>query len=557
MLSLLKIKNIALIDDLTIEFGAGLNLLTGETGSGKSIIVDSLAALTGDRLSSEIVKQGRDSARIEGIFSVTQMPELAALIDECGIELEGAAEPELIIRRDISLSGKNRIFINNQLVTQSVLKLIGARLADIHGQGEQAGLYDISTHMQMLDSYARLEKEKAAVGAAYRDWSAVSAELAALEKDEAEKLQLVDILRFQVDEIQRLDLRINEDAELDEEKSRLNNVEKLSALSSEAHALLYDDERSTLATLDKAAKVVVELSGYDARFRGYDEGLDAARAIVEELGRAARDFGDSLEFSPQRLNEIEERLGEISRLKRKYGGTIEAVLEHLRVSAERLNNIEMGEFHELELKKKLEATRLEYRRTAGRLRERRVAAAARFSKQVEQELRTVALEKARFEVRVEENDTFSPIGSDRVEFHFSANSGQPVRPLAKVASGGEASRLMLILKTVAGSADAGKTAVFDEVDVGIGGRVAEAVGRKLRSLAAKQQVFCVTHQPQIASQADRHFVVDKEMSRGRTSITIRELSTPEKVEELARMLAGEHITDQARENARAMLAASN
>ena len=553
MLTLLKMKNVALIDDLTVEFGEGLNLLTGETGSGKSIIVDSLAALTGERVSSDIVKQGEDTARIEGLFRLDKKA-IAWLTDAAGIEVQS---DELIIRRDISLAGRNRVFVNDQLVTQGLLKQLGPLLADIHGQGEQAALYDVNSHIEMLDRYTGVEDEVSAVADAFREWSVIKVELAALEKDESEKLQLVDILKFQVDEISRASLQSGEDSELEEEKRRLNNVEKLSAFSSEAHALLYDDEQSALATLDRAAKIIAELADYDVRFRGFDEGLSSARAVAEELGRAARDFGASLEFSPERLNEIEERLAEISRLKRKYGETIDAVLDHLRVSEERLNNIETAEFREQDLKKQLDAAAQTYLNAARKLHDKRVVAAAKFAKQVEQDLKAVALEKATFEVRVDTVDTFTAHGTDRVEFFFSANPGEPPRPLAKVASGGEASRLMLILKTASRSHDTGKSAVFDEIDIGIGGRVAEAVGRKLKSLAATQQVFCVTHQPQIASLADRHFVVEKEMSRGKTTIVVRELNAAEKVEELARMLAGEQITDQARENARAMLAAAN
>src|SRR5436190_7772414 len=238
MLTLLKIKNVALIDDLTIEFGSGLNLLTGETGSGKSIIVDSLGALTGERVTSDIVKQDKDSARIEGIFSIVATSAFAALMNDSGIEVENTAEPEVIVRRDISLAGRNRVFVNNQLVTQGFLKSLGPLLADIHGQGEQAALYDVDLHVTMLDAYAGVEREKASVEAEYRAWSALRTELAALAKDESEKLQLVDILRFQVDEIGRAALKPGEDTELEEEKRRLNNVEKLSALSAEAHTLL-------------------------------------------------------------------------------------------------------------------------------------------------------------------------------------------------------------------------------------------------------------------------------------------------------------------------------
>jgi len=553
MLTLLKIKNVALIDDLTIEFGSGLNLLTGETGSGKSIIVDSLGALTGERVSNDIVKQGEDSARIEGVFSVATSPALTALMNESGIELENTYEPELIIRRDISLAGKNRVFINDQLATQAFLRSLGSLLADIHGQGEQAALYDVNTHIAMLDAYAGVEREKAAAHAAYRAWSAIKAELAALEKDESEKLQLVDILRFQVNEIKRADLKPGEDAELEEGKRRLNNVEKLSSLSSEAHALLYDDESSALATLDRAAKIITELGEYDSRFRGFDEGLDAARAVAEELGRAARDFGSSLEFSPERLDEIEHRLAEISGLKRKYGESIDVVLEHLRLSEERLNNIETAEFREEELRKQLEAADTKYLEAASRLHDRRAAAAAKFSKQVEQELKAVALEKAKFEVRIDDTEGFSPNGTDRVEFYFSANPGEELKPLAKIASGGEASRLMLVLKTVANAAEFPRTIVFDEIDTGIGGRVSETLGAKLKKLSLTNQVLCITHQAQIARFADCHLTVQKMAFKNRTRVTAERLERKGRIEELARMLTGAEITANARRHAEELL----
>ncbi|MEQ1643494.1 MAG: DNA repair protein RecN, partial [Pyrinomonadaceae bacterium] len=468
---MLKIKNIALIDELAIEFGDGLNLLTGETGSGKSIIVDSLDALTGNRVSGDLIKQGEDAGRIEGLFSVAASKRLLSLLDESGIESEAEETVDLIVRRELSLSGKNRVFVNSQLVTQGFLRSLGPMLADIHGQGEQASLYDIETHIEMLDDFAAVDKEKAKVAEAFAEWSALKSQLATLEKDESEKLQLLDILRFQVNEIKSANLTPGEDTSLEEEKRRLNNTEKLSALSSEAHSLLYDNELSTLATLDRSARIIAELAEYDARFRGFDEGLNAARAVIDELGSTARDFSSTLEFSPERLDEIENRLNEIVRLKRKYGETIEAVLEHLRVSDERLRGIETAEFREEELKKQLAVAADAYLKAASGLHDVRAKAALKFSKAVENDLQAVALEKAKFEVRFTESETFTEKGTDIVEFYFSANPGEPPRPLAKVASGGEASRLMLILKTAAKGEPNGKTAVFDEIDIGIGGRV--------------------------------------------------------------------------------------
>jgi DNA repair protein RecN (Recombination protein N) len=553
VLSQLRIRNIALIDELEVEFGPGFNLLTGETGSGKSIIVDSLTALTGERVSTDLIKQGAASARIEGIFEIQPDGVLTSLLRESGLDLSG---DELIVRRDLSRDGKNRVFVNDQLVTRSFLMKLGPQLADIHGQGEQASLYDVASHVTMLDDFAVAGPQRAAVANAHARWALISEELANLRKDESEKLQLVDILSFQLNEIDRAVLKPGEDAELETEKRRLANAERLAALSSEVYSLLYDDEHATVSTLDRAARAVSELAQFEDSLHEFDDGLAAARAVIEELAATARAYRSKLEFSPERLNEIEERLAEISRLKRKYGESIDAVLAHHKDARQRLENIETAELREQELRNELMDAEKRYIDSAEKLHSVREKAAAKFSKAVERELRDVALEKARFEVRMESLATFALGGMDRVEFYFSANPGESVRPLAKVASGGEASRLMLVLKTVARPHEQGKTAVFDEVDVGIGGRVAEAVGRKLKALSSVSQVFCVTHQPQIASLADQHLVVEKELTGGRTSISVRVLSPDERVEELARMLAGESITDAARENARAMLTAA-
>lgn len=552
MLSHLRIRNIALIDELDLEFGDGLNLLTGETGSGKSIIVDSLAALTGERVSTDVIKQGESSARIEGVFEATGHDAIGKLLSDSGVE---TTDTEVIIRRDLARDGKNRVFVNDQLVKQSFLRRLGPLLADIHGQGEQQTLYDASTHIGMLDDFAGAEKENLQVREAHAAWSALAQELAALKQDESEKLQLIDVLKFQANEIGKANLSAGEDAELEVEKRRLANAEKLTVMSAEVFSLLYDDENSTLAMLDRAAKLVAELEQYDRSFGAYDDGLENARALIDDLASTARDFRSKLEFSPERLNEIEERLTEISRLKRKYGDSIEAILAHFGDAQSRLENIETAEYREQELQKHLTAAETAYRSAATRLTAAREKAAKAFSKAVESALKDVALEKAKFEVLLSSDGAFTSNGVDRVEFLFSANPGEAVRPLAKVASGGEASRLMLVLKTVARPHERGKTAVFDEIDVGIGGRVAEAVGRKLKSLSRVSQVFCVTHQPQIASLADKHFVVEKATAKDRTSIRVRELSPDERIEELARMLAGEAVTDAARENARAMLAA--
>ena len=567
MLSLLKIKNIALIDELQLEFGRGLNLLTGETGSGKSIIVDSLGALTGERVSSDLIKEGTTSAQIEGLFTFKANADLHEIFYESGIEIEDASEIDVIVRRELAASGRNRIFVNNQLVTVNLLKKIGAFLVDIHGQGEQTTLFSPANHLEILDEYANLKTERAKLAERYRRMAAVKSEIENLREDEAQKLQLLDILQFQVDEIGKAKLAIGEDESLEEEKRRLNNVEKLSTLSDESYLLLYENEEATVTTLEKVVKRISELAEYESSFGEYAESLANAQAVLEDLAFAVRDFRGTLEYSPERLEEIETRLAEIARLKRKYGGSIETVLQHFKESEERLRNIETADLREEELRRELKKAREEYVQIASDLHAKRERAARKFEKETEANLKAVALEKARFEVRIsapnesELSDeaagkSFTAKGFDALEFYFSANVGESPKPLAKVASGGEASRLMLILKTTAKSNDAEKSVVFDEIDTGIGGRVAEAVGLKLKELAKTQQVLCVTHQPQVASLADQHYLVNKQTAKNRTEVSVRRLSENEQIEEIARMLAGEKITDTARQHAKEMIAAT-
>jgi DNA repair protein RecN (Recombination protein N) len=558
MLTLLKINNVALIDRLELEFTAGLNLLTGETGSGKSIIVDSLGALTGERVSAEIIKENETAARIEGLFSIEPNDELRGIFDEAGIEIENTNE--LIVRRELSATGKNRIFVNNQLVTQTFLKRIGTFLADIHGQGEQQTLFDPRQHLEMLDDYAAAADLRRDTAAKFRAWREVLRELESLQADEKQKLQLIDILQFQIDEIGKAKLTTGEDEEIEQERRRLMNVEKLSALSEESYALLYENSEAVISSLAQVAKNVDDLIDYDNSFAEYVEPLATAKAVIEDLAITLRSFRDNLEFSPARLSEIENRLSEIQRLKRKYGGTIENVLQHLAESEERLSRIESAELREAELRAAANAARADYIKAAFALHEKRLAAAEKYSKDVEAALKDVALERARFEVRVQKNETddksFTAKGFDTVEFYFSANVGESLKPIAKVASGGEVSRLMLVLKTTGKLTEQPKTAVFDEIDVGISGRVSEAVGRKLKQLARYHQVLCVTHQPQIAALAESHFLVQKQLQTDKTMVSVARLDKPARVEELARMLTGAIVTETARKHAREMLKAA-
>jgi len=564
MLTFLKISNIALIDELNVEFDRGLNLLTGETGSGKSIIVDALGVLVGGRFTSDLLKTGRDRGYIEGLFSVARNRELERLLSDAGIEADRAADTEIIIRRELAANGRNKIFINNQLATQSLLRELQPFLVDIHGQGDQQTLFDTTTHLELLDAFASVAALKDEVAGCYKSWSSVKRELEAQGKEDAEKFQLIDILRFQIDELERARLVVGEDEQLEEERRRLNNVEKLSTLCAESFGLIYEEGDSAITRIRQTVRRVEELAGYESRFREYLEGLETSRAMLEDLAFSLRDFADKLEFSPDRLEEIENRLAELSRLKRKYGGSAETGLEHLARSQDRLRQIERSDEREVQLRAELAAARTAYIERARKLHHERVRSAKRFERAVERDLAEVAMEHARFQAQTtappdselnadDATASFTASGIDRVEFYFSANVGEAIRPLAKVASGGEASRLMLVLKTVAGATEFPRTIVFDEIDSGIGGRVSEAVGVKLKKLSETNQVFCVTHQPQIARFADSHLLVRKEAIAGRTEISVDTLDRRGRVEEIARMLTGAEITETARRHAREML----
>jgi DNA repair protein RecN (Recombination protein N) len=572
MLNLLSISNIALITELRVEFDRGLNLLTGETGSGKSIIVDALGVLIGGRFASDLLRSGAERAFIEGLFSVVRSQELEKVLATAGIELgdselrttQASESLEIIIRRELSANGRNKIFINNQLATQSLLRDLRHFLVDIHGQGDQQTLFNTDTHLEMLDAFAGVAALRQEVAEAYRQWSRLKRELEQLQHGEAEKLQLVDILKFQIDELERAQLAIGEDETLAEERRRLQNVEKLTLLCAQSYGLIYEDNDAALTRVRLATKQIEELGDYEASFRAYLEGLESARAVLEDLAFSLRDFSEKLEFSPARQEQIESRLAEISVIKRKFGGTIESALEHLARADDRLRQLEHTGEREAEVQSALTAALAAYLEHARRLHRERVRAAKKFEHAVTQGLLAVAMESARFQVQitaagaVELQEKSSPTnfgmcGIDHVEFYFSANPGEELKPLIKVASGGEASRLMLVLKTVANASEFPRTIVFDEIDTGIGGRVSEAVGAKLKQLSQTNQVLCVTHQPQIARFADNHLLIKKEPVDGHTEVNVEILDRRARVEEIARMLTGAEITDSARRHARELL----
>ena len=597
MLQLLNISNIALIDELQVEFDNGLNLLTGETGSGKSIIIDALGVLIGGRFTNELLKTGADKGFIEGLFVVSANERLQELLSDAGLisfeaktkHVKTKPEPfELIIRRELSTTGRNKIFINNQLATLAFLRDLREYLVDIHGQGDQQTLFNLETHLELLDAFAENNLLRAEVADAYKELRTVQKNLEELNRDEAERFQLVDTLKYQIAELERARLVVGEDEQLEDERRRLANVEKLTALCQSTYGRIYEDDSSALARIRRSVEELTELSEYESQFAEYIDGLQSARALLEDLSFTLREFADKLEFSPSRLAEIEDRVVELSRLKRKYGGSIAAALEHLARSEDRLLQIESSDERAKHLNDDLAISQKRYFERAQRLHKERVRAARKFEQAVEKGLAEVALENARFQVQVSDKLQFvessiqSPSdqtitsnkgaetkgpdretrdnlkfvgqnGIDSIEFYFSANPGEEIKPLAKIASGGEASRLMLVLKTVANAAEFPRTIVFDEIDTGIGGRVSETVGAKLKKLSLTNQVLCITHQAQIARFADCHLTVQKVVFKNRTRISAERLERKGRIEELARMLTGAEITANARRHAEELL----
>jgi len=554
MLKLLRVNNIALIRELEVELGPGLTLLTGETGAGKSILIDALSLLLGDRASPELIRSGEERASVEAVFDVASA---AALLEERGLPADG---DEVVIRRELQASGKGRATVNGALVPVSLLRDLAPSLAVIHGQHEPQGLLDPATHLDLLDHFAGADDGRP-VGEFYRDLRAAEAALERLRGDRREAERRREMLEFQANEIEKAGLAAGEEEALRVEKARQANAGRLSTLSGEAYALLYDDEAAALSRLTQVFRRLEDLAEIDPSFRPF---LDARREVLaplEDLALRLRDYHEQLEVSPGRLDEIESRLALLERLKKKYGATVEEVLGFGARCRRELDALASPEEQERTLEVRRERLAAAYLERARELSKKRKAAARELRKRVQAELAQLAMEKTRFEVAFTPPETeaeadpalWTERGLERAEFLLSPNLGEEVRPLARIASGGELSRIMLGLKSVVRSDVPGLSLVFDEVDAGIGGRVAEVVGRKLKAVAARQQVLCVTHLPQIAALADHHLAVRKRVEQGRTLTVVEALTGEARAEEIARMLGGETITATARQHAREML----
>ena len=553
MLHELDIENYAVVAKLRVGFHKGLNLLTGETGSGKSIVVDSLALLFGERASADLVRAGAGKARISGVFDAPSSKEFAALAEEFGIE-----DDELILERQILASGKTRAYVNGRAMTVTILRQLAPLLGDIHGQHDQQDLFSEKAQLAMIDSFAGVQNQVGQVAEVHAEWRAAEAKLGELRGTEQERLRLLDLYKFQSQEINDANLSPDEEGRLGGERSRLQNVEQLREAANRAYDALYESSESASTQLKSAKDALDELAAVDSAHAESRDSISAARAAVEDIAFELQKYLDGLEADPQRLEVIEDRLALIERLKRKYGRTLDEVISYGEEVGAKLDQLDSSEESAAALEAEIGQIREKYLQIAGVLSTKRKKAANRLGKLVQAEFGAVALEKAQFRISIEAGEPSSS-GIDRIRFEFSANPGQPLKLLAEVASGGELSRLTLALKTCLvpkGSkkrSSVGRTLVFDEIDTGVGGRVAEAIGRRLKGLAGANQVLCVTHLPQVAGFADAHYFVDKLEEKGQTFATISELSASERVAELARMLSGEEVTKAAEQNARQIL----
>ena len=560
MLLELRLENYAVIDHLAVEFAPGLNLLTGETGAGKSILIDALALLMGDKASPDVVRFGSERAVIAAVFEIEGGADklVAKILEENGIDSDAE---NLILRREISAT-KGRVFINNQPATVSVLKQLAPYLASIHAQNESLVSFDSDVRRDLLDSYAGTQTTS--VADAFSAWTQIKNRIQELETGEQDRLRLVDLWSFQKREIDEAKLQPGEDERLEIEKRVLANAEKIYNSAMQAFDLLYEGSASTSATLRLAQKHLEELIRYEPKFQEALASLESARISVEDVGASLRDYAGGIESSPEHLAEIEDRLALLDRLKRKYGPTLEDVTKLGAEVTRKLSEIENKDDLLRDLKLQLESAAESYLRVARAVSKKRYEAAKKLEKLVEAEINELSM-KTQFRIEISGTDdeaNWNANGFDHVEYMISTNPGEPMHPLEQIASGGEMSRVMLALKATvqAGSrkktAGAQRTLIFDEIDTGIGGRAAEAVGKKLKSLSRSSQVLCVTHLPQIASFADNHYLIEKKRSGDRTKTSVRQISGSERTEEVARMISGAKLTETSLKHAEQMLKAN-
>jgi DNA repair protein RecN (Recombination protein N) len=558
----LRIINFAIIDELHVHFSQGLHVFTGETGAGKSIIVEALSLALGGRASAEMIRSGEDTATIEAAFDLTGHAGVTDLARAHGIDISGE---ELVIKRAISAS-RSRVYVNGTLSTVSVLELLGAKLVEIHGQFEQQTLLHPEHQLDIFDSYAGVVELRGALERNYYYLQGLRKRLAELTAQADERTRRQQLLQFQLQEIDQAGLRPGEEEEIKGERQILMHTEKLLQITQGSGELLYAGEDTVVERLGRVLVALDEVSAIDPVLKPVTEDLRAALYQMEEAGRTLGDYASRVEFDPARLAEIEERLAELSALKRKHGATVEDILAQREILTKELQSLQNQAENIDALYTEISLTERQVREQAVDLSQRRVAVGATLAEAVERELQALSMSAARFVISFHRTPDpagfitvdgapvqLTPAGIESVEFLFTSNPGEEPRPLAKIASGGEVSRVMLALKSILAAVEQVPTLVFDEVDTGIGGGVAEVVGRKLKALTKTCQVFCITHLPQVASRGDIHFLIEKQVVLGRTVTAVRPLTQRERVDEIARMSGGLVITETTRKLAAELL----
>ena len=555
MLAELRIANFALIEQLSLQFQPGYTVLTGETGAGKSLLIDAIGLLVGGRASTDQIRSGEEEAHLEAAF---HLPPSHPLLQQLRAqEVIGEHDTELILRRVLSRSGRHRVYVNGTLCSLRTLEALGGTLVDIHGQHEQQSLLSHAAQLAALDAFGRTMDLRARYAQAYYTWNDLRAKIAAIQADTADRNRRAEFLQFQHDEIAQANLQMCEENVLQAERQRLMHAHRLGELAQQAYEGLQGDEQGVLSHLGRVARVLAELVHTDATMQACQQTAADAVIQLKDISGRLRDYVKELEADPGRQATVEDRLDLIQRLKKKYGGSIEAVIETgERVKGE-LQAIETYADTISELTAKLEEAHQHASGLARQLSKKRAEAAKRMKALVKGELAVLKMDQAAFDVAItieEALEAIGPSGCDRVEFLISTNRGESLKPLARVASGGELSRIMLALKTILAEMDQVPVLVFDEVDSGVGGAVAAAMGSRLRRLGAFHQVFCITHLPQVASQAEHHLLVEKGQDRKRTMTSVKSLTGIGREAEIARMLGGEMVTQKVRETAAELLA---
>ncbi len=539
MLKELRIKNLAIIDDLSVSFSRGLNILTGETGAGKSIIIDALGLALGDRAQSDLIRSGEKEASVQVFFDSTPAEPSDLAIDMT----EG-----LLMRRVLTTAGKSRAFLNDTMVTLQTLSELAKSLVDVMSQHEHQSLLQAETQRRLLDFFGKLQQEQEGVSALFAEVQGIRQECGELREKIRERAHRLDLLRFQVAEINAADPQPGEKEALEEERSILANLTKLTTLTADAYGLLYDAEGSCLEQLSRVRTQLKEMIAIDGRLGDVAKTIDAALPLVEDASIALRGFRDRYDLDPSRLEVVEERLELLKKLEKKYGAGIGALLHYRDTAEEEMKGLESTDNRLAELESQLAGKEAELGKAAAALSAKRTKAAGQVEKLVEETLKDLAFSSPAFRIEVRQDTgddgkvRVGAYGSDIVEFLFSANPGEPLKPLTRIISGGELSRVMLALKSILADLDSIPVLIFDEVDAGIGGKTAESVARKLKLLSGSHQVICITHLPQIASCGDLHLKIEKKTSGNRTSVTVQELEGTARTNEIARMLSG-NITD--------------